>query len=106
MLTAAHHTDAVYGQFFHHQHRLGTAVAAGLQGIQGFDTLDAQKLRGDAAIHIQHSAGPAAGVEFGGKAADLLPEGGDLIPVDGKACSQLVTTVAFQQMGKVGQRGE
>ena len=106
MAAAPDEADPVNGHVFQHQHRLGTAVAAGLQGLQRVDAPDGQQLGGHGAVNIQHGPGTVVGIIFSGNLADGLPEGRDLIPMDGKAGRQFVTAVAFQQMGKTGQAGE
>ena len=103
MPPAAHLLDPLHGEIFDHQHRLGTAVAAGLQHIQGLHVGDGQKLRRNGAVHIQLGPGGVIPVETGSHGADFTAEFRDIVPGDGKSGCQLVTAVAFQQIGKGSQ---
>ena len=78
MPSAAHQIDPIYSQIFHHKQRLGTAVAARLQGGQGVDIVKGQQLRGYDAIGIQYGAGGVLCIIVFGFFTDSLPESGDL----------------------------
>ena len=97
MPSAAHHADAVDGQILHHQHRLGAAVAAWLQHLQGVHIVQCQQLRGNGAVHVQNRPRHVVGVKLRGQGADLTAELRNVGAGNGKARRQLMAAVAFQQ---------
>ena len=106
MPSAAHHADAVDGQILHHQHRLGAAVAAGLQHLQGVHIVQGQQLRGNGAVHIQNRPRHVGGVILRGQRADLAAEFRNVGAGNGKARGQLMAAVAFQQRRQGAQGGK
>ena len=92
--------NALNDQILHHEHRLGTAVAAGLQNGQRFNPPDGQQLRGNGAVHVQGGAGNVVPIKARGQGADLFAELRDVLPGDGEARRQLVSAVALQQGGQ------
>ena len=101
MLAPAH-----LGELLHHQGAdvelgPGEARPKGLQTVQGGDVGHREHLRQHPAVQLQ---GLALGVTvsvFLCQSRHRLPEGGNVLPADGKACGQHMAAVVFQQRGQL-----
>ena len=106
VLAAPHLGELDHNRVPQAEHRNRTAGAAGLHPAQAPDVFDGQQLRLHRAVHLQGEGPPLAGKIFRGHGGHCLPEAGNVLPLDGKAGSQLVTAVALQQVRDLGQGGE
>ena len=89
------------------EHRPGVACAIGLQGVQGLHLRKGHPSRlADGHIHLQAGHRGLAPPEFPGILVHPLPEGGNVLFLNGKARRQLVAAEVQQQVGAGFQSGE